>query len=390
MPEWVEYKNRNVVTAILPRRTSSEVTDFLLDSPGRRLLAINARGTVIKDRWYQSLIPIISPEQEMLHFLLPREEVDGLMQQIVALGQLRLAGAGAVFTHELKQFIATKDFPDWQCGEHSEIGVTMRFKKNLVGISATVQSSISEAVARAAIKAGAHGPTIHYCEGRGVRDRLGILRFTQNPDKEIIRVIVDEMDAEAVFEAMATAGRLTEPGRGIIYQMPVHRGLIKLPGVTESSRYAASIHQIIHAIDDLKGCADWRATSNLMEPAPKTSGGALSFLGLRSAGSRRYLHDLVRITCSTKRKQIDVLVDAALKAGAPAATSAFGRFVESECKTTGPGIRLNRELGSVQMIMPPSQVNGIVDALRATTEEKGLEAVAIYTAAIDKVLTYLG
>lgn len=389
MPEWVEHQNRSVVTAILPRRASSEVTDFLLDSPGRRLLAINARGTVVKDRWYQSLIPIISPEQEMLHFLLPREEVDGLMQQIVALGQLRLAGAGAVFTHQLKQFVATADFPDWQCEEHSGMGVSMRFKSNLVGISATVQSSISEAVARAAIKAGAHGPTIHYCEGRGVRDRLGLLKFTQNPDKEIIRVIVDEMDSEAVFDAMAAAGRLTEPGRGIIYSMPVQHGLIKLPGVTQSSRHAASIHQIINAIDDLKGCADWRATSNLIE-STKSSGGALSFLGLRGANSRKFLHNLVRITCSTKRKQIDVLVEAALKAGAPAATTVFGRFVESDCKTTGKGIRLNRELGSIQMIMPASQVGGIIDALMQTTNQHQLEAVAIYTTNIDKALTYLG
>jgi len=390
MPEWVEHSDRNVVTAILPRRTSGEVTDFLLGSAGRRLLEINARGTVVKDRWFQALIPIISPEQEVLHFLLPRAEVDGLMQQIVALGQLRLAGAGAVFTHQLQRFIATTDFPDWSCQDHSEMGMTMRFKRNLIGIHATVQSSISEAVARAAIKAGAHGPTIHYCEGRGVRDRLGILRFTQNPDKEIIRVIVDEMDAETVFEAMAAAGRLNEPGRGIIYTMPVHHGLIKLPGVTESTRYAASIHQIIHAIDEIKGCADWRATSNLVDAAPKAGGGALSFLGLRSSASRKYLNNLVRITCSTKRKQVDLLVDAALKAGAPAATTVFGKFVESECKTTGSGVRLNRELGSIQMILPPDQVDATIDVLRDVTEKNELESVAIYTSVIDKALTYLG
>ncbi|GHC13577.1 P-II family nitrogen regulator [Cerasicoccus arenae] len=389
MTDWVEHNKHFVVTAILPRRASSEVTDFLMDCPARHLMALNARGTVIKDRWYQSLIPIISPEQEILQFLLPHDEVDVIMEQIVALGQLRLAGAGAVFTHPCKQFIATADFPTWQNGEHTEAGLSMmRFKRNLIGIAATVQSSISEAVARAAIKAGAHGPTIHYCEGRGVRDRLGVLRFTQNPDKEIIRVIVDEMDADPVFEAMAVSGRLMEPGRGIIYSMPVSHGLIKLPGITQSARHAASIHQIIHAIDDLKGCADWRATSNLVD-MPK-SGGALSFLGIGAARSRKYLHNLVRITCTTKRKQLDVLVAAALKAGAPAATSVFGKFVESECKVTGAGLRLNRELGSIQMILPKNQVQQILDELRAVTEEEELESVAIYTAEVEKVLTYLG
>ncbi|WP_309382353.1 P-II family nitrogen regulator [Cerasicoccus frondis] len=390
MDNWVEQKKMSIVTAVLPRRTSNEVTEFLLDKPARFLFELGARGTLVKDRWYQFLLPVISPEQEIIQFLLPHDEVDVIMEQIVALGQLRLAGAGAVFTHPCSYFTATPDFPVWQNGEHTEAGLSMiKFKRNLVGIAATVQSSISETVARAAIKAGAHGPTIHYCEGRGVRDRLGILRFTQNPDKEIIRVIVDEMDSEAVFEAMATAGRLTEPGRGIIYQMGVNRGLIKLPGVHESARHAASIHQIIHAIDDLKGCADWRATSNLIDEQ-KSSGGALSFLGIGSARSRKYLFDLTRITCTTKRKNLDVLVAAVLKAGAPAVTSVFGRFMESECKLTGAGVRINRELGSLQMVLSKDQVAPIIQSLQAATNEQKLETVAIYTAPIEKVLTYLG
>ncbi|WP_269538687.1 P-II family nitrogen regulator [Cerasicoccus fimbriatus] len=390
MSNWVDQKRHHVVTAILPRRTSNEVTDFLLDKPARFMFELGARGTVVKDRWYQFLLPIISPEQEIIQFLLPHDEVDIIMEQIVALGQLRLAGAGAVFTYECSSFTATADFPVWQNGEHTEAGLSMiKFKRNLVGIAATVQSSISETVARSAIKAGAHGPTIHYCEGRGVRDRLGILRFTQNPDKEIIRVIVDDMDADAVFDAMATAGRLTEPGRGIIYTMPINRGMIKLPGVTQSSRYAASIHQIIHAIDDLKGCADWRATSNLIDSS-KSSGGALSFLGIGPSRSRKYLYDLQRITCTTKRKNIDILVNAALEAGAPGATSILGRFMESECKTTGAGVRINRELGTMQFILGRDQMYRVIDALKAATDEHKLETVAIYTAPVGKVLTYLG
>lgn len=391
MANWIEETDQYIVTAILPRRASSEVTDFLMDCAARHLLALNARGTVIKDRWFQGLIPIISPEQELLQFILPHEEVDLLMEKIAALGQLRLAGAGAVFANPCRTFIKTDDFPTWQNGAltYPHRDVMMRFKENLVGIVATVQSSISEAVARAAIKAGAHGPTVYYCEGRGVRDRLGILRFTQNPDKETIQVIVDEMDAEAVFESMASAGRLDEPGRGIIYSMPVNHGVIKLPGVAQSTRNAASIHQIIHAIDDLKGCADWRATSNLMDEPTKT-GGALSFLGFGSARSRKYLRGLTRVSCVTKRKHVDVLMRAALDAGAPGATNIFGKFVESECPVTGSGVRLNRELGVIQMILPVDQAEKIIAILRETTETHDLESVCLFTMPIEKVLTYLG
>ncbi|MEO0794541.1 MAG: P-II family nitrogen regulator [Verrucomicrobiota bacterium] len=391
MTRWIAQEDQNLVTVILPRRTSSEVADFLMDCPARFLLALNARGTVIKDRWYQALIPIISPEQEILQFLLPSDEVDILMEKVVALGQLRLTGAGAVFTSPCKSLYKTDDFPTWQNGAltYPHRDVTIRFKRNLIGITATVQSAISEAVARAAIKAGAHGPTIYYCEGRGVRDRLGIFRFTQNPDKETIQVIVDEMDAEAVFEAMAAAGRLDEPGRGIIYSTEVHRGIIKLPGVTEPTRHAASIPQIIHAIDDMKGSADWRATSNLIDNEPK-SGGALSFLGFGTVRNRQYLHNLVRVSCVTKRRQVDTLMEAALAAGAPGATTIFGKFVESECDVTGSGLRLNRELGAIQMILPQESAQKIVDTLKQTTEEQSLESVCLITAPVDKVLTYLG
>jgi len=390
MINWIEANDQYVVTAILPRRISTEVTDFLLDTPARHLLALNARGTVIKDRWYQAIIPIISPEQELLQFLLPLEEVDPLMEKIVALGQLRLAGAGAVFANPCRLFLKTPDFPTWQNGalSYPPREVMMRFKRNLVGITATVQSSISEAVARAAIKAGAHGPTIYYCEGRGVRDRLGVLRFTQNPDKEIIQVIVDEMDAEAVFDAMANAGRLDQPGRGIIFQTPLHHGIVKLPGVAQSARHAASIPQIIHAIDELKGCADWRATSNLIDDAPRGSG--RGFFGFGGARDLKYLHDLTRLTCVTKRKQVDALVDAALAAGAPAATTIFGKFVESECPITGGGVRLNRELGSVQLVLPAEQVQPVIEAMQKVTEDKALESVCLFTVPVDKVLTYLG
>lgn len=390
MSEWIQRPGQYVVTAILPRRASSEVVDFLLDCPARHLLAINARGTLVKDRWYQGLIPVISPEQELLQFLLPEQEVDILMEKVVALGQLRLAGAGAIYTVPCERTLTTPDFPTWQNGalSYPPRQVAVAFKKNLVAIAAIVQTRSAEAVARAAIKHGAHGPTIHYCEGRGLRDRLGWLRFTHNPDKETILVVVDEMDAEAVFAAMARAGRLTEPGRGIIYQVPVHHGVINLPGVTQSARHSASIQQIIHAIDDLKGGADWRALNHLEEAAPKA--GPLRFLGLGPSRPGRRLSALKRLVCVTKRKQVETLLDAAIAAGAPAATTLFGKFVESESAVTRAGVRLNRELGTIQFVLPPGQVDTILGALRETTDARGLESVCLYTQPVGQALTYMG
>ena len=46
---------------------------------------------------------------------------------------------------------------------------------------------------------------------------MGLLGVTIDEQKEIIRVIVSEEQAEIVFEAMYLAGDLDKPGKGIMY-----------------------------------------------------------------------------------------------------------------------------------------------------------------------------
>ena len=51
---------------------------------------------------------------------------------------------------------------------------------------------------------------------------------------------------------MARAGRITEPGRGFMYSIPVSSGLINVSSTISSSAHGANMEQIISAIDELK------------------------------------------------------------------------------------------------------------------------------------------
>lgn len=386
--EYMEVKGFNVITAILPRHSSSEVADFILDWPGRRLVAFNARGTLVRDRWYQAFLPMLSPEQEVYQFLLPQEDEEILMSQIIALGQLRLAGSGAVISTATSRAIFSSGSPLWQNGAlcFPRASSAIELGRSLVAIYCTAQTRAAESIAKAAVRAGAHGPSISYSEGRGLRDRLGVLRITQNPDKEFIQVIVDEFDAEPVFEAMVRAGRLDQPGRGFIYQIPVAKGLVNLATVSASGRHSASLQQVIHAIDDIKGGADWRLHHQL--PGTEERKGGFSLFGKEK--SRRYLTNLQLLSCLAERKHSEALVEAALNAGAPGITTSFGKLIQSASEKTGAGVRLNRERVLIKMALKPDKVDGILKEMQSVATESSCTDHCFYVQEIPRALTFLG
>ncbi len=84
-------------------------------------------------------------------------------------------------------------------------------------ITCILQSGLAEEVLEAAKNMGAQGATINYARGTGIRERMGLLGVTVDEQKEVIRIIVSEDQADMVFEAMYLAGKLDTPGKGIMY-----------------------------------------------------------------------------------------------------------------------------------------------------------------------------
>ena len=200
--------------------------------------------------------------------------------------------------------------------------------------------------------------------------------------------MVENCDAEPVFNAMANAGRIDEPGRGFIYRVPIEKGVNNIASVFGVTRHSASCQQIVAAIDELKGGRDWRDQSVL--DLAEASGGFGRAFGAGRAKPRAYLEDFTMLTCVAKRTAADPLTEAALSAGAPGISASYGRFVSSDAERTKTGVRLNRERARINTVLPPHKIEGILEAMKKAARDNEINEVCFYTHPVTKGLTYLG
>ena len=96
-------------------------------------------------------------------------------------------------------------------------------------ITCVLQTGLAEEVLEAAKNCGAQGATISYARGTGIRERMGLLGVTIDEQKEVIRIIVSEEQADRVFEAMYLAGGLDTPGKGIMFMTKLERVATYIP-----------------------------------------------------------------------------------------------------------------------------------------------------------------
>lgn len=375
------HTDYSVVTAMLPRSSTGEVLDAVLNSQAAHVFSLSARGSLMKDRWYEFLLPSLSPEQEILLFLVPNSEVEPLMEQIVMVGKLQLYGAGSIFATPCTSFVSSEGFTSWEPGNYTfeSVSFDIRFNKNLVALQHITDKGQAEPITKAAIKTGAPGPTISYIRGYGLRDRLGLLRITKKHDKELVTVVLDRYDKDAVAQSMADEGHVDQPGKGIIYEIPVSRGLTNMASVFSPQRHSASIQQIIHAIDQLQGDTKWRAKQLLIHD-PK----AAEFR-YNNRGNVKGLH-VLNVLCH--RKDADVILFGALESGVPGASLSNWRFTCPYTEQTSGGQRLCREFGCITMILEPAMAERTQEELCKLITEKELKDTCFYTFPTPLVRTY--
>ena len=115
----------------------------------------------------------------------------------------------------------------------SERNIT--YLTNACLITCIVEMGSAEKVLEAAKNSGAQGATINYARGTGVRERLGLLGVTIDEQKEVIRIIVSEDQADLIFEAMFLAGKLDTPGKGIMFMTKLDRVATYIPDAVLNS-----------------------------------------------------------------------------------------------------------------------------------------------------------
>ncbi|MEI8094807.1 MAG: hypothetical protein WCG80_11390 [Spirochaetales bacterium] len=254
-----------------------------------------------------------------------------------------------------------------------EPGERRVFASNLMGIACITQKGEANAVATIGLNTGTAVPLVTFGVGTGLRNRLGLWRVLVPAEKEVSTLIVDASEAETVMEMMVSAGQLDQPGKGFIYLYPLRSGLLNTRFSDGNTSQAASVEQIVSALDDLKGGTEWRRKT-LSEKGGQTSG-------------RKFLRNLVNFAMICNEGYAEPLTKAAMDAGATGATISQQRHVQLNEAASPSAASPAREVSLMTVAQP------MVDILLETLEKAGLfsdnVAGEVHLSPVPLALTYL-
>lgn len=88
-------------------------------------------------------------------------------------------------------------------------------------IVAIVERGRADKVVKAAKAKGASGATIFYGRGTGETEAKKFLKMHIESSKEVILILAHVGQKDDIIEAMVEAGRLKEPGTGILFTVDI-------------------------------------------------------------------------------------------------------------------------------------------------------------------------
>lgn len=84
-----------------------------------------------------------------------------------------------------------------------------------------VERGKADKIIEVAKQAGASGATIFYGRGTGESEVKKFLKVNIEASKEIILILSEKEQLKDIMTAMIIAGKLKEPGMGIIFTIPI-------------------------------------------------------------------------------------------------------------------------------------------------------------------------
>jgi nitrogen regulatory protein PII len=363
----------SLLSLILPKESVVTVSEAIVKAGAAGIFEVTARGSVLNEGGFlQRMFPPPAPEQHLLQTLVPNDKVNAVTDAAVQSGKLTRVGAGAVFVISCNDVRHSDQFPVPAVSTESDSASPSDYAADLEAICCICEIGIADDIAKAALLKGAPGPTVTFGEGGGVRDNVPLLRITKGPEKEFVWCVVEKSEADEVFADMARAGKITEPGRGFMYSIPVSSGLINISSTVSSSAYGANMEQVISALDDLKGGKDWRtAAESNSSKALKTT----------------FLEDLVGLYCIVPRDNYEEVYDSVLEGGAPGVSTNFGLMLDAD---SGSNQQQNEEWALVYTSVGPNSIDALREKVSSKLNEKGINRFAFYSLPIPRALTYLG
>ncbi len=302
------------ITCIVNQLLAEKITDFLKKI---EVLVYDETGRIVRERIKSrsfglpgEITKLESASVRVFRFTIPRKNSEAVIRAIIKIGDLHVPGRGSVFAQELMEF--SKEPPEFNVIALNEFnieenGLLLMNKLSYV-ICVLSDPGSGDQLARIALDLGIAVPLITFGTGNDIRDQLGLIRITIPAEKEIVHLVMPEQDSESVIKLLVEQGRLDKAGKGFIYQTPVSIGLIDTRMKIGKQKNAASMEQIIAAIDQLKSGTSWR--KRLDTDAEKSK-----------IGKSMMPQDNCEISIFSDEDRIDILRETCLEVGAAGATT---------------------------------------------------------------------
>ncbi|MDR3341915.1 MAG: hypothetical protein LBT14_03845 [Treponema sp.] len=225
------------------------------------ILIQRAKQVCLIDRspWF-GLRSATTPEETracIYRFRVPPQYEPGVMRRIAEAADLFLPGRGSIYAETVQMFRGIPlEFDEEKLASLCAEGTVPM--ENYAVLCCIVPRGMASSLAATILEMGLCVPLISFGRGLGLRDRLGLLRVTIPVEKEVLYLVVPRIDAELIEGVIVHKARLDLPGQGFVYRRYVRALTVNIRVRRGKRRDAATMEQVIAALDQLRGSSDWR------------------------------------------------------------------------------------------------------------------------------------
>ncbi|HSA34842.1 MAG TPA: hypothetical protein P5077_14035 [bacterium] len=310
---------------------------------GRSIMLGERRGGL-----FSSGTTLLEDPIDIYSFTVPAERELAVMHRLIQAAMLDQEGRGSIYSEQAERISRDDECPGDEPPHIAAEPPHYPMIQHLVGISCIVQRGQSDIIVRSSLEMGICVPSVTFGIGAGLRDKLGLIRITIPAEKEVVNLVTTQHDAQGVLARLIEAGKFDQPGRGFIFTYPIARGLLNTRLYVGRHLSAASLGQIVAALDELKGTTAWRRKFT------GTSDHARS-------KKREYMRGLVDLTLLCQEGRAFELSKVAMGAGASGAT--LSRLRRPVPDDTPPGKVVSPAREKLTMILPAALADPVAAAL---------------------------
>ena len=369
----MKTKKNLKITVVTNKQRSNEIQRVLMSYNIRDFYRAVCRIPALEestgfDRYVRNRALYTSRPAEIITFYIADDQAENdCLNLIAAIGNFYQPGSGSVFSEEVdaneSHPLCVPSRPEF------DRRIDGKLYENLVGIFCVVQRGQGDFISRIILDHGSVAPTITYGLGMGIRDKLGLLRITIPPEKEIISLVSTVWDANELLEEIVEKGRLKQPGRGFISTYPVRKGVINIKTASEKAGSGVSMEHVIAALDRLTGDLEWRRSVTDEEKGIKN----------------RYFSGCdINIICNagSGEKLVKAAIDAGCGGGTIEKLALEGTMNDTvSC--------LSRAREKCKLMVPEDKVDAVIDSIRKAGSLDDEAKSFIYHNNVMQALTYL-